>query len=123
MRQTMQLIAGTFLLLFSGSVSAFFVAPPSRIVTIASSATRAPGQLFSTIASPTETDEVFGTVVGDTKGAVLRLTNVAISRGATPLLKNIEWSVQPDERWGIVGINGAGKVRFGLVCVGNLAPV
>ena len=48
-------------------------------------------------------------VVGDTKGAALRLSDVAISRGASPLLKNIEWSVQPNERWGIVGINGAGK--------------
>jgi len=37
------------------------------------------------------------------------LTDVAISRGASSLLKNIEWSVQPNERWGIVGINGAGK--------------
>lgn len=60
-------------------------------------------------APPTETEEVYGTVVGDTKGAALRLTDVAISRGASPLLKDIEWSVQPKERWGIVGINGAGK--------------
>ena len=51
----------------------------------------------------------YGTIVGDTKGAALRLEDVAISRGAEPLLKNIEWSVQPNERWGIVGINGAGK--------------
>ncbi len=58
---------------------------------------------------PTETEEVYGTVVGDTKGAALRLDNVAISRGASPLLKNIDWSVQPNERWGIVGVNGAGK--------------
>lgn len=67
------------------------------------------GSLFSTEAPPTDTEEVYGTVVGDTKGAILRLTDVAISRGASPLLKNIEWSVQPNERWGIVGINGAGK--------------
>lgn len=68
-------------------------------------------RLFSATlnAPPTDTDEVYGTIVGDTKGAALRLTNVAISRGASPLLKNIEWSVQPNERWGIVGINGAGK--------------
>jgi len=58
---------------------------------------------------PTDTEEVYGTIVGDTKGAALRLDNVAISRGASPLLKNINWSVQPNERWGIVGINGAGK--------------
>mmetsp|Transcript_55733 Transcript_55733/g.64350 ORF Transcript_55733/g.64350 Transcript_55733/m.64350 type:complete len:650 (+) Transcript_55733:158-2107(+) len=58
---------------------------------------------------PTDTEEVYGTVVGDTKGAALRLDGVAISRGATPLLQNIDWSVQPNERWGIVGVNGAGK--------------
>jgi hypothetical protein len=60
-------------------------------------------RLFSATlnAPPTDTDEVYGTIVGDTKGAALRLTNVAISRGASPLLKNIEWSVQPNERWGI----------------------
>ncbi|CAB9518517.1 binding protein ZnuC [Seminavis robusta] len=60
-------------------------------------------------APPTEDAEVYGTTVGDTKGAALRLENVAISRGASPLLNNIDWSVQPNERWGIVGVNGAGK--------------
>ncbi len=58
---------------------------------------------------PTDTEEAYGTVVGDTKGAALRLDGVAISRGASPLLKNINWSIQPNERWGIVGVNGAGK--------------
>jgi hypothetical protein len=59
--------------------------------------------LYSAVAEapPTETEEVYGTVVGDTKGAALMLTDVAISRGASPLLKDIEWSVQPNERWGI----------------------
>ncbi len=58
---------------------------------------------------PTDTEETYGTIVGDTKGAALRLDGVAISRGASPLLKNINWSIQPNERWGIVGVNGAGK--------------
>lgn len=58
---------------------------------------------------PTDEPEQYGTIVGDTKGAALRLEDVAISRGATPLLQNINWSVQPNERWGIVGVNGAGK--------------
>jgi ATP-binding cassette subfamily F protein 3 len=70
--------------------------------------------LFSTVtktaaAPPTDQEEVYGTVVGDTRGAALRLENVAISRGATSLLRDINWSIQPKERWGIVGINGAGK--------------
>lgn len=54
-------------------------------------------------------EEATGTTVGDTKGACLLLKDVAISRGATPLLNDIQWSVQAKERWGIVGPNGAGK--------------
>lgn len=39
-------------------------------------------RLFATLeAPPTDTEEVYGTVVGDTKGAELRLADVAISRG------------------------------------------
>jgi len=60
-------------------------------------------------APPTDAEEAYGTVVGDTKGAELRLSNVAISRGSAPLLANIDWSVNAGERWGIVGVNGAGK--------------
>jgi ABC-type multidrug transport system fused ATPase/permease subunit len=52
------------------------------------------------------TQEPQGTTVGDTRGAALRLEDVAISRGASPLLNNVQWSVQPNERWGIVGPNG-----------------
>jgi ATPase subunit of ABC transporter with duplicated ATPase domains len=55
------------------------------------------------------TEEVPGTTIGDTRGAVLLLENIAISRGATPLLKDVNLSVQAKERWGIVGPNGAGK--------------
>jgi len=89
--------------------NAFSISRVSSSLSTRSTSTKATSALFSTVAPPTETEEVFGTTVGDTKGAALRLTNVAISRGASPLLKNIEWSVQPNERWGIVGINGAGK--------------
>ena len=60
-------------------------------------------------APPTDLEEAYGTVVGDTKGAELRLADVAISRGSSPLLRKINWSVNPGERWGIVGVNGAGK--------------
>ena len=68
----------------------------------------------STMTAVTALDEVVsagtsGTTIGDTKGAVLRLQDVAISRGATPLLRDINWSVQANQRWGIVGPNGAGK--------------
>lgn len=55
------------------------------------------------------TEDAPGTTVGDTRGAALLLENIAISRGATPLLKDVNLSVQAKERWGIVGPNGAGK--------------
>jgi ATP-binding cassette subfamily F protein 3 len=65
--------------------------------------------LFSTpVASPAQQGAT-GTTVGDTRGAALLLADVAISRGGTPLLKDIQWNVQAKERWGIVGPNGAGK--------------
>eukprot|EP00560_Eucampia_antarctica_P007914 CAMPEP_0197825044 /NCGR_PEP_ID=MMETSP1437-20131217/2186_1 /TAXON_ID=49252 ORGANISM="Eucampia antarctica, Strain CCMP1452" /NCGR_SAMPLE_ID=MMETSP1437 /ASSEMBLY_ACC=CAM_ASM_001096 /LENGTH=626 /DNA_ID=CAMNT_0043424883 /DNA_START=48 /DNA_END=1928 /DNA_ORIENTATION=- len=90
------------------SSSSFSIAPSFTLSsTVANSHT---SRLFSTASSPpTDTEEVYGTIVGDTKGATLRLADVAISRGASPLLEKINWSVQPNERWGIVGINGAGK--------------
>jgi len=80
------------------SASSFSIAPSVPVACKHQSS-----RLFSATldSPPTDTDEVYGTVVGDTKGASLRLENVAISRGASPLLKNIEWSVQPNERWGI----------------------
>jgi hypothetical protein len=62
----------------------------------------------STATPPTDTPELYGTVVGDTKGAALLLEDVAISRGAAPLLRDVRWSVQPNERWGILGVNGSG---------------
>ena len=101
------IIATTALLLLASEASAF---APSAF-TAATTTRRRTTATFATITNQpaAETEEVYGTIVGDTKGAALYLNNVAISRGASPLLKNIEWSVQPNERWGIVGINGAGK--------------
>jgi ATP-binding cassette subfamily F protein 3 len=101
----MRISNAALLLALVSSASAFSVQP--SLVKHPSATTA--GRLFSAVAPPTDENEVYGTQVGDTKGASLRLANVAISRGASPLLKNIEWSVNPGERWGIVGINGAGK--------------
>ena len=100
----MRISTTALLFALASSGSAFSVQPSLLTRSPATCASR----LFSA-APPAEVNEVYGTIVGDTKGAALRLANVAISRGASPLLKNIEWSVQPGERWGIVGINGAGK--------------
>jgi hypothetical protein len=96
------------------STEAFSIAPSSVV------ANRHVGsQLFSATldSPPTDSDETYGTIVGDTKGAALRLNNVAISRGASPLLKDIDWSVQPNERWGI------GTFQFFWVISSNLLTI
>jgi ABC-type Mn2+/Zn2+ transport system ATPase subunit len=105
----MRISNAALLLALVSSGSAFSVQPSSLALLTRSSTSAGNSRLFSAVAPPTDENEVFGTQVGDTKGAALRLANVAISRGASPLLKNIEWSVNSGERWGIVGINGAGK--------------
>jgi len=61
--------------------------------------------LFST----TQTEQADGTTVGDTKGAVLYIKDVAISRGANRILSNVNFRVERGQRWGIVGPNGTGK--------------
>ena len=39
---------------------------------------------------------------GDANGAALRLVDVAVSRGGTTLLSNIDWRVEPKSKWAIV---------------------
>lgn len=40
---------------------------------------------------------------------MLRFQSVTLRRGARVLLKDINLTIQPGERWGIVGCNGSGK--------------
>lgn len=39
---------------------------------------------------------------GDAKGAAMRLVDVAVSRGGSTLLSNIDWRVEPKSKWGLV---------------------
>lgn len=39
---------------------------------------------------------------GDARGAALRLVDVAVSRGGSTLLSNIDWRVEPKSKWGLV---------------------
>jgi len=50
-----------------------------------------------------------GPITGDTRGACLLIESVAISRGSVPLITDANLRVEPSQRWGIVGANGAGK--------------
>lgn len=42
-------------------------------------------------------------------GAALELKGVSVSVGNNDLIKDIEWTIMPFERWAIVGQNGVGK--------------
>jgi ATPase subunit of ABC transporter with duplicated ATPase domains len=70
--------------------------------------------LFSTTAaavaspSPTRLQED-GLSRGDARGAALLLEEVAISRGSSQILRNIDWRIEPKAKWGLVGANGCGK--------------
>ena len=44
--------------------------------------------------------------------SVLRLSDVSVVRDGNPVLKGIDWAVEPDERWVILGRNGAGKTTM-----------
>jgi iron complex transport system ATP-binding protein len=55
-------------------------------------------------------------------GEVLRLKGVEIRREGATLLRNVDWTVQEDERWVIIGPNGAGKTTLLQVAGAMLFP-
>jgi iron complex transport system ATP-binding protein len=54
--------------------------------------------------------------------SVLRLTDVSVVRDGNPVLKSIDWTVEPDERWVILGRNGAGKTTLLQIAAAALHP-
>lgn len=42
-------------------------------------------------------------------GQVLRLQDVAVRRDGAALLRGIDWTVNADERWVVVGPNGEAR--------------
>jgi ABC-type molybdenum transport system ATPase subunit/photorepair protein PhrA len=40
---------------------------------------------------------------------VLDFNNVTVLRDKKPIINNIDWQVESDQRWVIIGANGAGK--------------
>lgn len=55
-------------------------------------------------------------------GEVLRLRGVGIRREGATLLREVDWTVEEDERWVIVGPNGAGKTTLLQVAATTLFP-
>ncbi|MFC3998247.1 ABC transporter ATP-binding protein [Nocardiopsis sediminis] len=45
-------------------------------------------------------------------GQVLRMSGVRVRRGDAELLRDVEWTVEEDERWVVLGPNGAGKTTL-----------
>jgi len=68
----------------------------------------------STISSSTQRETAESSVVaesnrGDARGAALLLEDVSVYRGPACILRDIDWRVEPRQKWALVGANGAGK--------------
>ncbi|MSU25317.1 MAG: ABC transporter ATP-binding protein [Opitutus sp.] len=53
---------------------------------------------------------------------VLEVTNLRVTRGATAILRGINWRVAPGEHWVILGANGSGKTSLLKALTGFLSP-
>lgn len=53
---------------------------------------------------------------------VLKFDDVGVRRGDAHLLRDVNWSVELDERWVILGANGAGKTTLLRIAAGHLHP-
>lgn len=51
---------------------------------------------------------------------ILRVERVTVQRSGVSLLRDVSWSIQPGERWVIVGPNGSGKTSLLSVLAGFL---
>lgn len=54
--------------------------------------------------------------------SVLDFSQVSVVRGGTRILDEVDWRVQPDERWVILGPNGAGKTTLLQVAAALVHP-
>lgn len=54
--------------------------------------------------------------------SVIELNHVTVNRNEKPVLRDVTWSVQPDERWVILGPNGAGKTTLLQIAAAALHP-
>lgn len=58
----------------------------------------------------------------DVTDLVVRMDGVGVRRGASTLLKGVDWQVELDERWVMLGPNGAGKTTLLRLAGAELHP-
>jgi iron complex transport system ATP-binding protein len=54
--------------------------------------------------------------------AVIALNNVTLVRDKRSILNNVDWRVEPNQRWVIIGPNGAGKTSLLRVAAAQIHP-
>jgi len=52
----------------------------------------------------------------------VRLKRIHLERGGRPVLRDIDWTVRPGERWVLAGGNGAGKTQLLKLLAGSVWP-
>jgi iron complex transport system ATP-binding protein len=73
------------------------------------------------VAAPGSHPESFLTA-GDLADTVIRMDRVSVRRGTTMLLRDVDWTVELDERWVVLGPNGAGKTTLLRLAAAELHP-
>lgn len=53
---------------------------------------------------------------------MLRVSNLAVERGGTKILRDVSWRVEQGQHWVIVGANGSGKTSLLSALTGYLMP-
>lgn len=54
--------------------------------------------------------------------AILEVSQLRVARGATTILRGVDWRVGPREHWVILGANGSGKTSLLKALTGYLSP-
>jgi len=58
----------------------------------------------------------------DLEDTVVRMSGVTVRRGGNTLLRDVDWTVELDERWVVLGPNGAGKTTLLRIAAAELHP-
>jgi ATPase subunit of ABC transporter with duplicated ATPase domains len=57
---------------------------------------------------------------GDARGAAFVMEGASVYRGSSPILSSIDWRVEPNAKWAIVGANGCGKTTLLKTLMGHV---